>query len=49
MDFINNQKVKRIPNTNLYEIILTIILAVTFIWFVRLICQNSRYNLYFNS
>ena len=49
MDFIESQKVKRIPHTDIYEIILTIVLATTFIWIVKMICQNSRYNLYFSN
>ncbi len=41
-----NQKPQRIPNNNIYNSILTLILAIAILWIIYVFVPFSHYNLY---
>ena len=46
MNYLNLNKPQRQPNNLIYNIFLTLILAILIIWLIYIFVPNSHYNIY---
>jgi len=42
-------KNKRVPNSEIYNFVFTIIIIFAIMWLIKMIIPTSRYNLYFTN